>query len=91
MTFNRESSVVPDSIGRIVVTLDEHPETDPETGEPIGMSKSAHVQVFIGMSDGTIKKRRSLLQPHISSAQLSGLLQLMTDLRTKAETEILPE
>lgn len=85
MAFQEEPTRTPESIGAIAVILKDKPATGEE-----GAIKSAHFDVKVVLSDGTVVTRRGDLQPHLTPAQIDGLLAFMADLRAQAEVEILP-
>lgn len=51
--------------------------------------KEARYWVEVVMSDGSAQILQGDLVPHLSGAQISGLIDFMADLRAKAEAEIL--
>jgi hypothetical protein len=79
MAFNPETTLTPESIGRIEVFLSDDVE------------QKAEFDIAILMSDGTTQKhRRGDLVPHITPTQRQGLLDFMAALRVQAGDEILP-
>jgi hypothetical protein len=89
MAFQPEPTRTPTAIGAITVFLKDSPERV-EDGETVPAYKSAHFDVKVVLSDGTVVTRRGDLQPHLTQAQIDGLLAFMADLRAQAEEEILP-
>lgn len=84
MAFQIEPTRVPVEIGNIVVILKDAVETGEEPAY-----QSAHFDVKILLSDGTVVTRRGDLIPHITVAQRQALMAFMNDLRTQAVQEIL--
>lgn len=83
MAFPRQAARQPTAIGDVVVTL-----TDPD---PLGEgAPNASYVVQVRHSDGTLRLVSGDLSPHLSAAQISGLLSFMAAMRTKAIAEILP-
>ena len=81
MAFEPETPKVPASIGDLSVVLTDY--IDAET------TSTASYEVQLLQGDGSIFKLASGdLVPHLSAAQISGLLALMADLRTKAQALI---
>lgn len=86
MAFDPEPSRVPAAIGGIVVTLKDVPATAENP-----LIRAAYFQVDVLGADG--KRMTQLtgnLVPHLTQAQVNGLLSFMADLRTQAEAQILP-
>lgn len=87
MAFERQPAIEPVGIGNIEVVLRDFPETsDAPWVEP---GKTARFRVEVQMSDGSTKTLQGDLAPHLSGAQITGLMDFMTDMRAKAEAEIL--
>jgi len=81
MAFNKEEPRIPAAIGDISVVLTDYSGVDPST---------ARFEVQVLMQDGNIFKLiQGDLAPHLTSAQISGLMDFMDDMRAKAESEIL--
>jgi len=81
MTFNKEDSKVPAAIGDISVVLTDYSGTAPST---------AHFEVRVLEADGNMFGLiNGDLVPHLTPAQISGLMDFMADMRAKAESEIL--
>ena len=78
MAFEKEVAKVPASIGDISIVLTDY--IDEET------TSTAKYEVQILDADGGMfKMATGDLVPHLSAAQVNGLLALMADLRTKAQ------
>ena len=74
----------PEAIEDISIILTDYIATD----EPAHQSADYSVQVKY--DDGEIKVMTGDLVPHLSPAQITALMGFMDDMRTKAESEILP-
>lgn len=83
MAFDQEPTRTPTAIGSIVVALKDAFDGE---GTPY---QSAHFDVKVELSDGTVITRRGNLVPHITAAQRQGLMDFMASLRAQAEAEIL--
>lgn len=84
MAFTQEPTRIAQSIGNIVVVLKDGFD---EQGDAY---QSAHFDVRVELSDGTVTTRRGDLVAHITVAQRNALMDFMASLRTQAESEILP-
>ena len=84
MAFNQETGRTAEDIGTIVIILKTNPN-DPD------VQQSAHFWFQVLFDDGSTKKVRGDLVPHITAAQRNGLMDFMDDLRTQAEEQVLPE
>ena len=88
MAFDRQDTIVAESIGRIMVTLSDAPSGGGEDGsEPI---RTAQFDIVVEMSTGHRRIRGNLV-PHLTQAQIQALLDFMANLRTQAENQILQE
>lgn len=83
MAFSREPTRTPVAIGNIEIRL-----YDPDPAEM--NQRGADFAVVVRFDDGEVKVMRGDLVPHLSQAQINALLGFVADMRTKAETEILP-
>jgi hypothetical protein len=83
MAFSRERAHTPVSIADVTVNL-----YSPDPAE--GGTSRAEYSVQVRYSDGSINLVAGNLAPHLSNAQINGLLSFMTDMRAKAVAEILP-
>jgi hypothetical protein len=82
MAFAREAVRTPTAIGNIEVHL---LSPDPALSEAGTASFTVHVKY----SDGSTRTLSGNLAPHLSNAQINGLLAFMSDMRVKAVNEIL--
>ncbi len=83
MAFSREAARVPVAIAGISVQLYS---PDPTGYEVAAASYSVQVRY----NDGTISVLTGDLVPHLTPAQVNGLLAFLADMRAKAIAEILP-
>lgn len=83
MAFTQEPTRTPQAIGSVVVILKD---AFNEEGSPY---QSAHFDIQVELSDGSVIVRRGDLVPHITPAQRSALMTFMEGLRTQAEQEVL--
>ncbi len=74
----------PEAIEDISITLTDYIATD----EPAKQEASYSVQVMY--NDGEIKVLTGDLVPHLTPSRITALKGFMTEIRTKAEEEILP-
>jgi hypothetical protein len=84
VAFQQEPTRTPVGIGNIVVHLKDAAATEEQAAY-----QSAHFEVKVVLSDGTIVHRTGDLAPHITPAQRQGLMDFMAALRAQAEEEIL--
>jgi len=84
MAFERQSARTPVAIAGIEIRLFS---PDPASARP----SSADFSVQVRYSDDSVDAVRGNLVPHLSQGQINALLSFMDDMRTKANTEILPE
>jgi hypothetical protein len=84
MAFTSEPTRTPQEIGNIVVILKDAVASGEQPAY-----QSAHFDVKIILSDGTVITRRGNLVPHITPAVRQALMDFMSDLRTQAEEQIL--
>jgi hypothetical protein len=84
MAFQKEPTRTPAAIGNIVVILKDAVGIDEEPAY-----QSAHFDISIELSDGTVVTRRGDLAPHITTEQHQALMSFMADLRPQAVNEIL--
>lgn len=82
MAFTQEPTKTPTAIGSLIVELFL---PDPSTQELPGAS----FKVQIKLSDGTTVMRNGDLIPHLTAQQINQLTAFMTELRLKAEDELL--
>ena len=86
MAFTKESSKVPVAIGSIVVYLKDIPIKDNNPA-----FQSIFFQIEILDADGSrIATRQGDLESNLTSNQITQLKSLLSTLRTKVTTEILP-
>lgn len=83
MAFTQEATRTPQAIADIEVRLFDPDPTG--SGQP-----SAQYNVQVRLSDGSVRVRSGDLQPHLTQAQINGLLAFMAAMRVKANDEILP-
>lgn len=89
MSFVLEPTRAPSGIGNIVVMLKDVPaKVDPLSGSSASY-QSAHFQIEVTMTDGTISQRRGNLVPHLAASQVQGLQNFMSSLRVQAASQIL--
>jgi hypothetical protein len=92
VAFERQPTVRPVAILGLNVTLVDVPARgdaeDPEGAGYTPARKEAWYRIEVSMSDGSIKTLQGDLVPHLSGAQITGLMDFMTDVRAKAEAEI---
>lgn len=72
-------------VGSIIVTLKDKPAQD---DQPAGQSLTYQIHL-LGADGAPITTIQGNLEPYLSAAQLSGLQNLLTTLRTKAGAELL--
>ena len=84
MAFSREAAVQPSTIGDIAIEL-----FDPAPGSGGQQSATASIQVV--MDDGQVRVRRVNLPDHLSAQIITNLRDLATLIRSRANSEILPE
>lgn len=90
--FERQAAVMPVGIETLQVTMVDIPAQGDPSDKVTGFipaRKEAQYRIDVVMSDGSAKVMEGDLVPHLSAAQISGLMDLMADMRSKAETEIL--
>ena len=83
MAFPRETAAQPESIGRITVIINDPTDAS-------GEEQSLKAEIEVEMSDGSRRRREVDLTQHLSPQRLTSLATFMSDLRTKAASEILP-
>lgn len=83
MPFDRQQADTPTSIGEIRITI-----ADPD-GVISHMGAGFFVRV-LNQNGNSFKELTGDLVPHLTPAQVNGLVQLMQDLRALAVSEILP-
>lgn len=83
MAFERQAARTPVAIAGIEIRLYS---PDPLGERPPG----AEYAVQVRYSDNSVDAVRGDLVPHLTQGQISALLAFMDDMRTKANTEILP-
>ena len=74
----------PEAIEDLSITLTDYIATD----EPA--RQTAEYSVQVRYSDGEIKVLTGDLVPHLTSSRITALKAFMTEIRVKAEEEILP-
>ena len=84
MAFPTEPVRTPTAIADIEIRLYSPDPTGSETAR-------AEYSVQVRFSDNSVRVVAGDLVPHLSQAQINGLLNFVADMRTKANTEILPE
>ena len=84
MAFQTEPIRTPTAISDIEVRLYSPDPTGNETAR-------AEYSVQVRFSDNSVRVVAGDLVPHLSQGQINALLSFMDDMRTKANTEILPE
>ncbi|MBU2060140.1 MAG: hypothetical protein KKB38_20710 [Gammaproteobacteria bacterium] len=83
MTFPPAVVKTPIDIGNVVIILKD--------GEVEGAPfQTAHFHLDVKYNDGSTAHRRGDLAPHLTPAQISALQDFMSDMRIKAEEELLP-
>jgi len=87
MAFERQAAKTPAAIGGILITLKDVPAT---AEQPQQRGVTYQVEV-LDANGQRLRLLRGNLVPHLTQAQVNGLLSFMADLRTQAETEILPQ
>ena len=85
MAFIPEPTRTSQEIGNIAIVLKDAVATTDQAAY-----QSAHFDVKIVLSDGTVITRRGDLVPHITPVQRTALMDFMDGLRLQAEQEILP-
>ena len=83
MAFERQAARTPTAIGRVEIHLFS---PDPTGNEQPG----AEYVVQVRYDNGEHHTLRGNLVPHLTQGQIDALLGFMDDMRTKANTEILP-
>jgi len=83
MAFPQEPVRTPERISDIEVTLFSPDPTGPEQA-------GATYVVWVRPSDGSVRRVAGNLVPHLTQAQINALLSFMSDMRAKANAEILP-
>ena len=82
MTFDPEQPRIPASIGDIALILTDH---DAEPGQ-------AQYEIQVLQADGSVfRVVRGNLEPHLTPAQRTTIVAFLAEIRTKAETELLPQ
>lgn len=93
MAFERVQAVNPSALGELRVTLIDAPgQGDPGNPQATGYMpprKEACYCIEVQMNDGSTKTLQGDLVPHLSGAQITGLMDFMAAMRAKAEAEIL--
>jgi hypothetical protein len=89
MAFTEEPIKTPTEIPYIRVILEDNTQIDSDTGQPIGQSADFEL-VILDQDNEVIGQRSGALQNHITGPEAQWLSDLMTELRTLAETELLP-
>jgi len=89
MTFDKATTRTPVSIEDLSVVLTDYTENQAEEGEP-EVYQTGRFEVQVKYSTGEIKLIQGDLVPHLTTAQITGLMGFMDDMRAKAESEILP-
>jgi len=91
MSLPQAISRNPIAIEDISITLTDYIAVDEGPFNPASPAhKGARYNVQVRYDDGEIKVMTGNLVPHLTQAQIDGLMGFMDDLRTKAESEILP-
>ncbi len=85
MPFDCFVPVVAQSVHHVAYRVWEPLSLEGQPGAPRMVA-----EVAIHMSDGSTREMRIDLQPHLTAAQRTWLTTLLTTIRTKAQTEILP-
>jgi len=88
MTFIPEPRPIPIAIGNLVVTLKDAVEIIGDDPQPA--YQSGHFELIIEFDDGSTRRRRGDLVPHITEVQREALMDFMTTLRELAVDQILP-
>lgn len=83
MAFEQALTATPGAIEDISVAL-----VDYIADEENPARQEAHFEVQVRYSNGEMKTGD--LVPHLTPAQITGLMDFVDDMRTKAEEEILP-
>ena len=85
MPLPQAETRIPEAIEDISIVLTDYVATLDEVAH-----QTAHYNVQVKYSDGSIKVMLGNLVPHLTQAQIDGLMGFMDELRTKAESEIIP-
>lgn len=85
MAFDKAITAIPTEIADISITLTDYVAAGEEAAY-----QSARYSVQVLYGDGEIKVMTGNLVPHLTQAQIDGLMGFLGDLRIKADTEILP-
>ena len=85
MPFELAATKQPVAIPKITISLDETPGTEAGT-----IRQSVCYELTILYDDNSEMRRYGDLVPHLTQQQITDLQTFMADLRTLAETEILP-
>jgi len=83
MAFPKEAVRIPIAVSDISIQLYS---PDPTGNE----SPHAEYSVQVRHSDNSLRVVAGDLVPHLSQAQINGLLSFLADMRVKANNEILP-
>jgi len=83
MAFDRQQSNIPTSIGEIRIMIAD------STGVASDMRAGFFVRV-LNQNGDLYREIEGDLVPHLTTAQINGLIQFMHDLRILAISEILP-
>lgn len=89
MAFAQQPIAAPASIGDITITLYDPGEGSTATGGVPNVQGVAY-SVRVVYSDGSQRALSGNLVPHLSQAQINGLLSFVAAMRVKANDEILP-
>lgn len=84
MAFDPAASRTPNAIGDMEITLFTPGANSPHQA-------GANYRLKVHYSDGSVVERSGNLVPHLTQQQINGLLAFMSDLRTQANNQILPQ
>jgi hypothetical protein len=87
MTFTPAQPRTPTAIGSVVIILKDRPAMESQPA-----SKTVSYDVAVLDQDGRrmdVPQDTGNLAPHLTQAQINALIQFMTDMRAKAEAELL--
>lgn len=87
MTFETQNEITAVSISRMEVLLVDAPTSGGDDNTPL---REASFAITVELSNGDRIVKRGNLVPHLTTAQITGLLDFMANLRTQAENQILP-
>jgi len=93
MPFPHIPSSIPTSLGRLEITMSQDPAYVDEDGNPQPEERHIRFKLEVIDQDGEMIGLNPLqgdLEPYLTLAEKTALLNFMNSLRARAETEILP-